>query len=70
MPAQLLCQTIFGAVLDQNGGSAAGVGAYRLDFYILVAVATVAALLALKMPTAAKALAAKRVEAKAGMAGD
>ena len=65
-----LGQTIFGAVLDQNGGSAAGVGAYRLDFYILVAVATVAALLALKMPTAAKALAAKRVEAKAGMAGD
>jgi EmrB/QacA subfamily drug resistance transporter len=65
-----LGQTIFGAVLDWHGGPAAGVGAYRLDFYILAGVAAVAALLALKMPSAARALAARRIEAGASVAGD
>jgi MFS family permease len=65
-----LGQTIFGAVLDQSGGPAAGVSAYRLDFYILAAVAAVAAVLALKMPTAARALAKQRLEPKASPAGD
>jgi EmrB/QacA subfamily drug resistance transporter len=65
-----LGQTIFGAVLDQSGGPAAGVSAYRLDFYILAAVAAVAAVLALKMPTAARALVKQRLEPKASPAGD
>jgi MFS family permease len=65
-----LGQTIFGAVLDQHGGPAAGVSAYRLDFYILAIVAAVAAVLALRMPVAARALAGKRLEAEASLAGD
>jgi MFS family permease len=65
-----LGQTIFGAVLDQSGGPNAGVSAYRLDFYILAAVAALAAVLALKMPTAAKALARQRLAPKGSPAGD
>ncbi len=65
-----LGQTIFGAVLDRNGGPAAGVSAYQLDFYILAAVAAVAALLTLKMPTVARAMAAKRLDTEAAVAGD
>jgi predicted MFS family arabinose efflux permease len=65
-----LGQTIFGAVLDQNGGPTAGVGAFRPDFLILTAVAAVAAVLALRMPSAARAIANKPLEAKAGVAGD
>lgn len=65
-----LGQTIFGAVLDQNGGPAAGVSAYRLNFFIVAGVAAVAAVLALKMPTAAKALMKRPLEANASPAGD
>jgi EmrB/QacA subfamily drug resistance transporter len=65
-----LGQTIFGAVLDQNGGPAAGVGAFQPNFYILAAVAAIAAILALKMPTAAAKLTAKPMEVKVGAAGD
>ncbi len=44
--------TIFGAVLERGGTSA--LPAFRLDFWLLAGVAGVAALLALKMPTAVR----------------
>ena len=44
--------TIFGAVLERGGTSS--LPAFRLDFWLLAGVAGVAALLALKMPTAVR----------------
>lgn len=46
--------TIFGAVLERGGTSA--LPAFRADFWLLAAVAGLAALLALKMPTAPRRL--------------
>jgi hypothetical protein len=44
--------TIFGVVLERAGGLAAGVPAFRLDFYLFVAVSAGAALLAFGLPGA------------------
>jgi MFS family permease len=61
--------TLFGAILERGGLAADGLRAFRIDFYLLAAVAAVAAVLALKMPAAPRR-AAVAAEAAPGLAGD
>ncbi len=61
--------TIFGAILDR-GAAAGALGAFRLDFYVLAAVAAVAAFLSLKLPSAARAALLGRAEALGNSAAD
>jgi MFS family permease len=61
--------TIFGAILDRGGSGASGLGAFHVDFYILAGVAAVAAVLALRMPSAPR-FAAAGIETDLSLAGD
>jgi MFS family permease len=49
--AGTLGATLFGAILDHS--SAGGVSAFRLDFYLFIAMAAIAAVLSFGLPTAA-----------------
>ncbi len=61
--------TIFGTILGR-GGAAAGLGAFRVDAYLLALVAGVAAFLSLKLPTAPRLARASRAEAAGSSAAD
>lgn len=51
--AGTLGATLFGAILDNSSGAANGVAAFRLDFYLFIAMAAVATVLSFGLPTAA-----------------
>jgi EmrB/QacA subfamily drug resistance transporter len=46
--------TIFGIILARGGEAASGLPAFRIDFYLFIAVAACATLLAVKMPTSSR----------------
>lgn len=68
--AGTLGATLFGAVLDRGGNGANGLGAFRLDFYIFTGVAAVAALLALRMPSAPRMARVVSPERDMSLVGD